>query len=87
MTAAVVLSTWAVFCTAFLVAEHRWTRRQRLLRIGPPYPRNVPVPVPVTPPYSQTVAPAALFDGIPSDCLSDDAIHSLFDSIVRGEFA
>jgi hypothetical protein len=85
-TAAIALGLWLVLCAAFLVAEHRWHARQRVLRISPPYPADVPVPWPTTPPFSRTVAPAHLFDGIPSDCLGDDAVHSLFDSIVAGEF-
>jgi hypothetical protein len=46
-----------------------------------------PVPAPVTPPFSQAIPSAAWFDGMPVEILSDDAIHSLFDSIVDGEFS
>jgi hypothetical protein len=67
-----------------LVAAHT-KRRARPTVVRAHYPP--PVPAPRTPPLSQTVAPACLFDGIPSDCLSDDAIHSLFDDVVRGGFA
>jgi hypothetical protein len=46
-----------------------------------------PVPAPLTPPYSQTQPDASWFEGMPCEILSDEAVRSLFEDIVRGEFA
>lgn len=82
MTAAVSLSLYAVVVGCLLTANHRHCRRERTLRIGPPYPRNVPVPISVT----QADVDETWASVWPSAVDEDRLVDAEFVSIISAEW-
>jgi len=72
-------SAWA------LVASTAKRRNGAVIVRRPIYPP--PVPAPATPAATTQPFWTNPFDGLPVEILSDDAVRSLFDDIIAGEFS